>query len=129
MKAKIELDPYQAWVDEVQEIVCEFVQNDAELGELMLDHCQGYWDKCFYDGLTPRQALNGFIDDLKQTDLLERFKRDQAYNHPDNWQQKDIDDLVRLIVRDTADRPIDAIKLARRLALKLIDAVKQKVNP
>lgn len=50
----------QAWLDEVQKIVCTFVQNDVELGELMLDHSERYWNDCLEKGLTPQEALDRF---------------------------------------------------------------------
>jgi hypothetical protein len=65
----------QAWFDEAQKIACDFVQNDQDLGELMLDHCAWYWEECFEEGLTPQQALNDFIDRLSTTpDILRQFK-------------------------------------------------------
>jgi hypothetical protein len=54
----------QAWIDEVQKIVCKFVQNDEDLGMLMLDGSPRYWDQCFEDGLTPQQALDRYISRL-----------------------------------------------------------------
>jgi hypothetical protein len=68
----------QAWFDETQRIVCEFVQNDNELGELMLDHSPHYWEECFDKGFTPQAALNGFFKILEQSDLLARFKAYQS---------------------------------------------------
>jgi hypothetical protein len=57
----------QAWIDEVQKIVCEFSQNDQDLGELMLDHSARYWDECFEDGLTPQQSLDKLVRRLSGT--------------------------------------------------------------
>lgn len=54
-------DRHQQWIDEVQKIVKEFVQNDNELGELMLDRSERFWDECFREGLSPKHSLNRFI--------------------------------------------------------------------
>jgi hypothetical protein len=58
-------DNQQAWFDEVQKLALTFVQNDNELGELMLDRSPLYWDRCFDDGLTPQQALDRLIKHLQ----------------------------------------------------------------
>jgi hypothetical protein len=58
------LDAWQQWINEVQKITCEFVQNDEHLGMLMLDGSHRYWDQCFENGLTPQQALDKFIKQL-----------------------------------------------------------------
>jgi hypothetical protein len=73
----------QAWINEVQKIVGEFVQNDHDLGELMLDHSQPYWDACFYDGLTPQQALDEFL--AKHSDRLAIYKRFKRRRDDDSW--------------------------------------------
>lgn len=64
----------QAWLDKMQEIACDFVQDDDELGELMLDHCEWYWEECFEEGLTPQQALEEFIHKLSTAPILQDFK-------------------------------------------------------
>jgi hypothetical protein len=75
----------QSWVDEVQQIVSTFVQNDHELGELMLDHSERYWDQCFTEGLSPQQAADRFITTLKTSNLLERYKKFKTRNENDFW--------------------------------------------
>ena len=78
-------DKHQVWIDEVQEIVCNFVQNDDDLGELMLDHSEQYWDECFDEGLTPQQALDGFVKILQTSDALEQYKSSKTQNENDGW--------------------------------------------
>jgi hypothetical protein len=65
----------QAWIDEVQKITCEFVQNDQALGEFMLDHSEWYWEECFEEGMTPQQALDDFILKLSTNPALRQFKQ------------------------------------------------------
>lgn len=57
----------QEWFDETQKITRAFVQDDQELGELMLDRCERYWDRSFEDGLSPQQALDRLISVLQGT--------------------------------------------------------------
>jgi hypothetical protein len=59
------IDAQQEWFDEAQKIANDFVQNDTDLGLLMLDCSQSYWDRCFDDGLTPQQALDKLIKRLQ----------------------------------------------------------------
>lgn len=54
----------QAWFDEAQKITCEFVQDDETLGVTMLDAANRYWEQSFFDGLTPREALDRLIKHL-----------------------------------------------------------------
>jgi hypothetical protein len=51
----------QLWMDEVQKITKDFVGRDHDLGLLMLDMANNYWDKCFDDGLTPQEGLAALI--------------------------------------------------------------------
>jgi len=55
----------QEWFDEAQKIACAFVQNDEELGMLMLDRANHYWEQSYFDGLSPQQALDKLINHLQ----------------------------------------------------------------
>jgi hypothetical protein len=66
------IDPHQTFFDDVQKIVSVFVQNDEDLGELLLDYSQDYWDDCYDKGLTVQQGLDRF---LKQgSEVLAAYK-------------------------------------------------------
>jgi hypothetical protein len=54
---------HDAWMDEMDKLLWDFVQNDMELGEFLLDGCK--WDGAFYAGLTPAKALANAIERLK----------------------------------------------------------------
>lgn len=75
----------QEWVDEVQRIVSEFVQNDHDLGELMLDRSEYYWEQCFEDGLTPQQALDRCIRSLENGSALKQYKTQKLQVKNDGW--------------------------------------------
>lgn len=73
----------QNWYDEINKIAHAFVQNDQELGELLLDHCN--WDSQFDRGLTPQQALDEWIKTLEKTNLFKAFKTRCKRQHDDTW--------------------------------------------
>jgi hypothetical protein len=91
-------DSEQVWIDEVQLIVSEFVQNDNDLGKLMLDHSSHYWADCFAKGLTPRQALDGYIKRLQTTDMLGRFKASAARQTVHIWFSRQFNMIERLMI-------------------------------
>jgi uncharacterized UBP type Zn finger protein len=80
-------DEHQEWINEVQQIVCDFVANDDDddLGELMLDHSERYWDDSFGEGLTPQQALDRFISHMQQTNALAHYKAFKVRVEADSW--------------------------------------------
>jgi hypothetical protein len=67
---------WNPWSDQIQILVSHFVQNDNELGEMLLDHMPNYWEACFDKGLTPQQAVDDCINNLSVTPgCLTRFRQ------------------------------------------------------
>lgn len=68
----------QEWYDEVQEIVGDLDGYEDGLGEFLLDYCN--WDDLFFEGRTPEQALNVFMDYLSANpDVLKAFQQQRGY--------------------------------------------------
>jgi hypothetical protein len=71
----------QAWIDEVQLIVSTYVNdlNDDHLGEMMLDHSEGYWNASYEAGLTPKQAMDELLGLLEANpDVMKDFRAERA---------------------------------------------------
>jgi hypothetical protein len=100
-------DDQQAWNDEVQEIVFDFIDEDNEdhevLGELMLDRSEQYWEQSFFEGLTPQQALDRFALQLQQTNMLEEYKSSKRKQAADSWWQYEMSKLLFKLSKIDAD--------------------------
>jgi hypothetical protein len=55
----------EEWINEANRIALEFVQDDDDLGLMMLDQADSYWFESYDEGLTPQQALDRLIKILK----------------------------------------------------------------
>jgi hypothetical protein len=51
----------ERWFTTARELTCEFIQNDAELGQIMLEYCDHYWQQYYENGLSPQDALTALI--------------------------------------------------------------------
>lgn len=72
----------ETWENEVQRIVCDFVQDDEELGTLLLEHSEPYWMRCCAKGWTPQRALDFVVGELQRTGMGETYRTLLARNWP-----------------------------------------------
>ena len=49
------------------------MQDDDDLGYFMLEHSDHFWEQCFDEGLSPRQALDLLIKQINSTVIVTHF--------------------------------------------------------
>ena len=51
-------DSQESWFDAAVDLVFDFIRDDDDLGELLLDGSEQFWSDAFESGLTPQQSLS-----------------------------------------------------------------------